>query len=140
MPRTYTVTARQKPFAKYTNEQIDGALGDIDEGLTYRKCSNKHNIPTTVLHRHNTFRKANPGKYLKKQGGQCTLSEPVEKLIVEQLITCSSWGYPLNVIDLRCIVKSYLDRKGKIVQKFKNNMPGPEFAMSFLKRNRQMLS
>lgn len=95
MPRIYTRTLRQKSFAKYTKEQIDAALGDIDAGLTYRKCSDKHNIPTTVLHRHNKFRKANPGKHLKKQGGQCTLSEPVEQLIVKQLITCSSWGYPL---------------------------------------------
>ncbi|KAL5245855.1 hypothetical protein ACI65C_013263 [Semiaphis heraclei] len=59
MPRKYIRTVRQKPLAKYTPEQIDAALGDIDAGLTYRKCSDKHNIPVTVLHRHNKFRKAN---------------------------------------------------------------------------------
>jgi len=140
MPQKYIRTVRQKPLAKYSPEQIDAALGDIDAGLTYRKCSDKHNIPVTVLHRHNKFRKANIGKHLKKQGGQCVLSESVETLIVEQLIICSSWGYPLSVIDLRFIVKSYLDRKGKTVKKFKNNMPGPDFALSFIKRHRQMLS
>jgi len=48
MPRIYIRTVRQKPLAKYTSEQIDAALGDIDAGLTYRKYSDKHNIPVTV--------------------------------------------------------------------------------------------
>lgn len=50
MPRKYTQTVRQKLFFKYTIQQIHAALSDIDAGLTYRKCSNKHNIPTSVLH------------------------------------------------------------------------------------------
>jgi len=50
MPRKYTQTVCQKLFLKYTKQQIHAALGDIDAGLTYRKCSNKHNIPTSVLH------------------------------------------------------------------------------------------
>lgn len=49
-------------------------------------------------------------------------------------------GISSSVVDLRYIVKSYLDRKGKTVKKFKNNMPGPEFGISFLKRHRQILS
>lgn len=88
IPRVYTRTVHHKPFVKYTTEQIDTTFVNIDAGLTYRKCSNKHNISTTGLHGHNQFIIANLDKHLKKQGGQCTLSESVEKLIVEQLITC----------------------------------------------------
>jgi len=140
MPRNYVRTVRQKPYTQYSIEQIDAALVDKNSGMSYRDCAEKHGIPTTVLHRHFTFKTQNPGKRMKKQGGQCVLNNQIEKLIAESLITCSSWGYPLGIYDLRCIVKSYLDRKGKTVRQFKNNMPGREFAMSYLKRHRQLLS
>jgi len=140
MPRKYTRTVRQKPYTQYSREQINAALADKKAGMSYRDCAEKHCIPKTVLHRHFTFKAKNPGKHMKKQGGQCVLSNHTEKLIAESLITCSSWGYPLGIYDLRCIVKSYLDRKGETGRQLKNNMPGPEFAMSYLKRHRQLLS
>lgn len=77
---------------------------------------------------------------MKNQGGQSILSYETEKILVEQLITCSAWGYPLTAFDLRCIVKEYLDRKGKSIKIFKCNMPGRDFALSFLKRHKDILS
>jgi len=76
---------------------------------------------------------------MNNQGGQCVLTEKIETLIAESLITCSSWGYSLDTCDLRCIVKSYLDRKGKTVKQFKNNMPGQDVAIPYLKRHKQLL-
>lgn len=108
--------------------------------MSYRDCSKKHNISVTVLHRHNQFKKLNPGKNMKPQGGQTILSDNVERLIVESLITCSSWGYPLTTFDLRSMVKSYLDAKGSNIKMFKDNMPGIDFAMCFLSRHRNTLS
>lgn len=87
MPRNYTRTVRPKPYAKYTKEQISAALADKDTGFP---CAQKHGIPIAVLHRHYAFRAKNPGQNMKKQGGQCVLSEKIEKLIAESLITCSS--------------------------------------------------
>lgn len=94
----------------------------------------------TVLHRHNKIKELNPGKNMKPQGGQTILSKNVERLIVEILITCSSWGYLLTTFDLRTIMKSYLDTKGTNIKKFKDNMPGIDFAMCFLRRHRDTLS
>ncbi|KAF0730482.1 DDE-1 domain-containing protein [Aphis craccivora] len=115
MPRTYQRTVRKKPLAKYTDDRINSAL----EGKTSE---------------------LNPGKNIKPQGGQTILSKNVEQLIVESLITCSSWGYPLTTLDLRTIVKSYLDTKGTNIKKFKYNMRGIDFAMCFLRRHRDTLS
>jgi len=81
MPRKYTRTVRQKPYIQYSREQIDAALADKNSGMSYRDCAEKHGIPKTVLHRHFTFTAENPGKHMKKQGGQCVLTNHIEKLI-----------------------------------------------------------
>lgn len=47
---------------------------------------------------------------------------------------------PLTSLDIRLIVKGYLDRCGRNEIRFKNNMPGVDFIDSFLKRNSKDLS
>lgn len=49
-------------------------------------------------------------------------------------------GLSIDTFDLRTIVKSYLDTKGTNIKKFKDNMPGIDFAMCFLRRHRDTLS
>lgn len=44
------------------------------------------------------------------------------------------WRYPLDRTDLRCIVKAYLDNEGRVISTFKNNLPGDDWAISFLQR------
>lgn len=43
-------------------------------------------------------------------------------------------------MDLRLVVKGYLDREGRTVRKFKNNLPGEDWVQSFLKRHLKQLS
>ena len=45
-----------------------------------------------------------------------------------------------DALDLRYIVKAYLDKLGRTVRKFKNNLPGPEFVAGFLKRHKSQIS
>lgn len=56
------------------------------------------------------------------------------------LCAAGDWGFPLTLYDIRLIVKAFLDRCGKTERRFKNNMPGREFVMSFLKRHKSLLS
>ena len=49
------------------------------------------------------------------------------------VFTTSAYGFPVDMFDLRCIVKAYADRKGMKIRHFKNNMPGTEWALSFLR-------
>ena len=56
-------------------------------------------------------------------------------------IALSSYGFPITTFDLRCIVKAYLDKSGRNVPQFRNdNFPGKEWAQSFMKRHKQILS
>ncbi|XP_046684451.1 MFS-type transporter clz9-like [Homalodisca vitripennis] len=80
------------------------------------------------------------GSEMKKKGGQTVLSEEEEKIIVDRLKTVGEWGYPIDSITLRLLVKEYLDRRGKTVIKFKDNLPGKDFVYSFLQRYKAQLS
>lgn len=44
------------------------------------------------------------------------------------------WGFPLTSLDIRLIVKGYLDRCGRNEIRFKNNMPGVDFIEIFQKK------
>lgn len=133
MPRIYKHDPHCKTYRKHTPEELEAALNDIRLGMSYRDASKKHNIHYSVLYR----RYKNPN--MKKQGGQTVLTGQEERLIVDQLVTCSDWGCPMDHYDLRMIVKSYLDSRGKTIRKFKNNMPGYEFAHHFMKRHKDLL-
>lgn len=106
----------------------------VSKGLSLLGAAKKFGIPYAVVYRH----MKNPK--VRKHGGQTALSEEEEKLLVDRLVLCAKWGYPLDSFDLRVIVKGYLDRRGKQIKRFKNNMPRKDFAASFLARHKDELS
>ncbi|KAF2893527.1 hypothetical protein ILUMI_12638 [Ignelater luminosus] len=61
--------------------------------------------------------------------------EGMRNKMTQGLITCAKWGFPLNTLDLRLSEKAYLDRIGKN-SRFKNNLPGYDWAKGFLKRHK----
>lgn len=132
MPRKY---APLKNYRRYSEEQIKAALNSIAQGLSLRAASKKHEIPVTVLHR-----RVKNGVRIKKHGGQTILSEEDERLFVSRLQICGDWGYPVGCLTLRHLVKDYLDRQGKTIPRWVNNLPGRDFVYSFLKRHRNQLS
>lgn len=48
------------------------------------------------------------------------------------------YGFPVIEIDFRMAVKSYLDKKGVLINQFNNNLPGYEWTKSFLKRHENL--
>ncbi|KAG5878197.1 hypothetical protein JTB14_034029 [Gonioctena quinquepunctata] len=48
------------------------------------------------------------------------------------------FGFPIDELDLRLLVESYVTRQGKIIQRFWNNLPGRDWTKSFLKRHPQL--
>lgn len=130
MPRIYKPKPGAKTYKKHDLDIIKQALQDLNTSatskLSIRAVAKKYDIPFSVLQRHNQ-------KKMKLQGGQTALSPEVEERIVQNLNICADWGYPLEVIDLRYIIKMYLDTNNITNKRFINNLPGPGFAESFLK-------
>jgi len=51
----------------------------------------------------------------------------------------SNYGFPIDKTDLRhIIVKSFLDRIGRKVSVFQNNLPGLSWTANFIKRHQNL--
>ncbi|XP_012553005.2 uncharacterized protein LOC105842971 [Bombyx mori] len=135
MPRNYKPNPRGKQYRKYDDATIKQALEvyNTTPNCSISVIAKQYNINKSVLYRHNR-------KTMKKQGGQTALDDDTEHHIVQYLNVCSDWGYPLDTYDLRIMVKLYLDNMGITHNRFKDNMPGPDYATRFLKRHKDSIS
>lgn len=61
-------------------------------------------------------------------------------MFINHSVAMATYGFPVTTLDLRIIVKSYLDRIGRKVNRFTDNLPGIEWANSFLQRHAHIIS
>lgn len=134
MVRNYKKKSGSRSFQNYRSEEVEGAPKEMAKNVSSRVAGEKYGIP------YRTLQNKKNGKSVRKPGGQCVLSPEEESQLVSLILTASTWGYPLTAMDLRCIVKRYLDDNGKKYEKFKDNLPGYDWAAGFLKRHTQVLT
>ena len=123
------IGSKKKRYGDFLNDSLNNAVESVKQGMTIRAAANQYNIPKSTLHR--KCRK----KQMKTPGGQLCLTIEEENVIVKHLIVVGDWGFPFSRLDLRLLVKSYLDRSNRTVKRFKENLPGDEWAKSFIKRH-----
>ncbi|XP_046960613.1 uncharacterized protein LOC124530475 [Vanessa cardui] len=129
MPRKYQPDPIKKQYKKYDKTIICKAVEELAlPGAKLKLVAEKYNINISVLYRHSK-------REMKPQGGQTALTEADEEYLITNINACSEWGYPLDTMDLRFIVKMYLDKLGIKHKRFKNNFPGPDLVEGFLKRH-----
>jgi hypothetical protein len=74
------------------------------------------------------------GKHPKKLGGQPVFNVAEEKLFAHNVATLGDWGVPVDHLEIRMLIRHYLNTRGMKVDKFKDNLPGEDWVRSFLKR------
>lgn len=74
------------------------------------------------------------GRHGQKHGAPRVFTENEEKIFASHLITLSNFGFPVDTHDLRIAVKSYLERQGRNVSCFNDNVPGPDWVNMMLSR------
>lgn len=130
MPRNYVRLLGARKYADYTKEKLQACLNAIKNGeLTQRKAAAVYNIPRSTL------KNKLKGLHSNKPGQPPIFTHDQEMKFVDCCITMGEYGFPVDPFELRCIIKLYLERQGRKVRKFKNNMPGCEWIRSFLKRH-----
>lgn len=105
-----------------------------EKGLSSRAASRKYRIP------YKTLQNKMKGKHDGAVGRPPAISNEEEKMVAEHIKQCGSWGMPLSLLDVRVIIKNYLDEKGTQIPIFVDNCPGPDWAQSFLRRNQDLIS
>lgn len=134
MPNDYKRLPGTRPYRNFSDENLKNAITELkNQKISYRQASEKYGIPISTL-----SRKYN-NKYMNKWGGPISLSSAEEEVIVNTILYASDWGYPFDRNEVKILVKSYLDRSGKKIMKFKNNLPGNEWYRLFIKRHSCML-
>lgn len=135
MGRIYKRKVGCRAYKNYSDKDIDKALEKIvDSNWSINKTSKEFKIPYGTL-----FNKYK-GMHVKSHGGQTVFSKQEEEGIIQSVVTCSDWGFPLNVEDLQMVTKSFLDRQGRNVNRFKNNIPGRDWVYSLIKRHKASLT
>lgn len=133
MARKYKKTAGSRRYRPYSDAKLQLALNDVRfKRLSQRDACAKYNIPRSTL------KYKLKGHHAKSIGGQTVFTAEEEKMFAEHMIMMSSYGFPVDTFDLRMIVKYYVDRRGLTIRQFKNNIPGKEWTISFLKRHRSL--
>ena len=61
------------------------------------------------------------------------------KIIGGPSYACVRMGFPFDVLDLRMTVKRILDQEGRAVSRFKENVPGEDWAYGFMKRHKDKI-
>jgi hypothetical protein len=134
MTRTYKRKPGSRQYADYDAERLEACLQDIRSGIrTQRSASQYYNIPrSTIINKLKTLRLSVPSK---KYGHPTVFTSEEEQSFVAHIDKLANFGFPVTDIDLRYSIKCYLNKLGRSVTCFKNNLPGPDWAASFRKRH-----
>lgn len=135
MGRKYKPKLGARRYRNYSEETLRKAVNAIKiNGMSYKDAESLFNIPYRTL-----WNKVNE-RHTEKVGGQPLLSELEERHLVDVLLAASEFGSPVTSLDLRHIVKRYLDRCGKRIPKLPDNFPGHDWVLNFIDRNKAKLT
>lgn len=134
MGRIYKRRVGNRNYANYSEDTLKNAVAAIRAGASYREAGIRYGIPWKTL-----WNKVK-GKHKNKVGGPTALTEVEERVLVDVLLAAGEFGSPLTAFDLRLLVKRYFDRKGTIISKFPNNLPGHDWVLNFMDRHKDKLS
>lgn len=107
-----------KKWATYSKSDIQRAANVVERGcMSIREAAKFYVVPRSTL------QDLVNGTH-KPQDGRCPeLSEKEEARLAVHVEICASWSFPFSWSDLCHMVKAYLDTKGTVSTRFKNNLP-----------------
>ena len=136
MPRNYVARGAgvRKYASTYTKAALENAISSVATGsLSLREAGKQFATPLGTLH--NKLHK----RHGRSFGGQTVLTQDEKSRLVSLLQTLSVWRCPIDQYELRMLVKSMLGKSGRTVHKFRNNLPGGDWASTFLCRHKEQL-
>ena len=81
---------------------------------------------STLWNKVNKRHEGNPGH-------PTLLSEIEEQKIVHTIDILTRWKEPMDKTNMKLFIKTYLDKKGALIQGFKDNYPGDNWIALFMK-------
>lgn len=133
MPRNY----KKKTAPKYDNEALETAINRVKSGETVYSVSKTSEVPYGTLYRRSYESLTREDHHIGGGRGR-VLSDEEESLLVEALMYLSDNGFPQDRMDLRLMVKSYV-QLAEIETPFNDGLPGKDWCISFERRWKESL-
>lgn len=122
-------------YKSYSEKDLQDALDDIkSKRLSINAASKKYKIAKGTLYNKHKNRHA------LKIGRPFVFTDEEEQIFVRHMVTISEWGFPFDLRDLRYFIKAYLDKSGRRILRFKNNLPHRDWARKFVRRHKSELT
>lgn len=103
--------------------------------ISIREAAKKYDLCPSTISRN--LKKGKP--YQERSYGRPTvLTAEEEKRLADGLLVAAEWGMPFDRMDVRRIVKRFLDSLGKKEETFKDNLPGVDWCNYFLDRHKEL--
>ncbi|KAJ8935016.1 hypothetical protein NQ314_013041 [Rhamnusium bicolor] len=121
MPRNYRKKLGPRGKRNYDPVYLERAVLAIRRGtLSTRKASEQFAIPYTTLNR---WVKDKDNKLLT-YGRPPALQNLEEEKLVQILLICVEWRFPMKIYDVRYMVQQYLNKCERREVRFHDNLPG----------------
>ncbi|KAG5871036.1 hypothetical protein JTB14_010587 [Gonioctena quinquepunctata] len=132
MARKHKRLLRSRSYRNYSKEKLEEALGKVVDGtLSIREATRQFSIPFGTMY--NRLK----GIHGNNLGRSIIFTHDEELAILKSAAKCADWGFPSSLLDMRIMAKYYLDRRGRTVHLFKNNLPGIDWTYSLLQRHKK---
>lgn len=132
MPRNYKRLPGSRKYADFSSEKLEECLNAIRSGeMTQRNAEAFYGISRSTIKR----RLKDTGTDVVKSPGHPTVFTNLEEIAFStHLMKVCDFGFPVDELDFRFLIKAYLDKQGKQIKCFKNNTPGRDWVKLFLTR------
>ena len=131
MPQTNQPKQRGKcQYLSYSKETLALHIESVKSGsLSINKASKQYKIPR------GTIQNKMKNLHCKPVGPPTIFSQVEEELFATRVVTMCDWGFPLDKLDIRMMIAAYLEKQKRVVKKFSKNVPGDNWASSFMKHH-----
>lgn len=130
MPRNYKKKLGSRTYKNFTEADLERALAAIRDGMSQAAASRRFKISRGTLQ--NKLK----GEHTRPPGHPTVFTPAEEQLLTKTLVTVSNWGFPFTKVDIRELIHKYLQKKGRNVKEFHDNVPGHDYLENFIIRNK----
>ncbi|XP_055713105.1 uncharacterized protein LOC129807685 [Phlebotomus papatasi] len=117
----------------YPQKQIGDAINAVKKGMSVLRAAREYGIPRSTLQ----YKVSGKGKLntLGRGGFHSALGNDIEQKLVEWIVQCANFGFPISKETLYSGVETLLKEADIQVKYFKDNRPSPKWIYAFLKRH-----
>lgn len=121
-------------YRDYDEEILENAFAAMSNGMSSRRAEQLFKIPRRTILNKVKF------KHTGAVGHPSALTAVEERHLVDVIKASAEYGSPMTCLEVRMLVKNYLNKKGTQSPIFQDNLPGKEWVENFLRRNSANLS